>query len=419
MTIRINTIWSLAGNGLPMLAGACLVPFILKHLGDEAFGVLTLVWALIGYFSLFDIGVGRTLTYNLSKLSPEKNLSKIAIVLKAGLLLAFLAGVVGAIVMLLLAPYLATSWLKISPIMQEDAKWSFYIAALGVIPTTLTSGVRGALEGLGYFSASNSNKILLGFCMFLLPAISIVIHGNHVWSITLYLVFARIVALIFALTQLRTYLKIYSTESILNYFKSLLDYGIWITLSGIVGPLMVYGDRFFVSASIGASLLPIYVIPQEILQRLLIIPTSMCAALLPAMASSSSKVFIGSYRKHFRFMTVLMFFICLIVAILLSHVLGLWINKSFAAQATPIGLIFVAGIWFNSMASVSYVGLHALGKTKVTAIIHIVELPLYLIGLFILTSSFGLVGAALAWSGRTLFDFVLLQYFLLKFSKDL
>jgi O-antigen/teichoic acid export membrane protein len=34
----------------------------------EAFGVLTLIWALIGYFSLFDMGVGRALTYELSKL---------------------------------------------------------------------------------------------------------------------------------------------------------------------------------------------------------------------------------------------------------------------------------------------------------------------------------------------------------------
>jgi hypothetical protein len=34
----------------------------------KAFGVLTLVWALIGYFSLFDTGVGRAIADALSKL---------------------------------------------------------------------------------------------------------------------------------------------------------------------------------------------------------------------------------------------------------------------------------------------------------------------------------------------------------------
>jgi GT2 family glycosyltransferase len=34
--------------------------------------------------------------------------------------------------------------------------------------------------------------------------------------------------------------------------KLLLNYGVWVTVTGIVGHLMVYGDRFFVSAAVGA-----------------------------------------------------------------------------------------------------------------------------------------------------------------------
>jgi hypothetical protein len=63
MSLRNNTQWNLAGSGLPLIAAAALIPFMLHRLAmvtlTEAFGELTLIWAVIGYFSLFDMGVGR------------------------------------------------------------------------------------------------------------------------------------------------------------------------------------------------------------------------------------------------------------------------------------------------------------------------------------------------------------------------
>ena len=73
MSLRHNTIWNLAGSGVPLIAAVAFIPFTLNRLGNEAFGVLTLIWALIGYFSLFDMGVGRALTYERSKLDKKKN----------------------------------------------------------------------------------------------------------------------------------------------------------------------------------------------------------------------------------------------------------------------------------------------------------------------------------------------------------
>jgi O-antigen/teichoic acid export membrane protein len=74
MSLRNNTLWNLAGSGLPLIAAA-LIPFMLHRLAiitqTEAFGVLTLIWALIGYFSLFDMGVGRALACELSKLRAK------------------------------------------------------------------------------------------------------------------------------------------------------------------------------------------------------------------------------------------------------------------------------------------------------------------------------------------------------------
>lgn len=410
MSLRRNTIWNLAGSGLPLIAAAALIPFTLHRLGNEAFGVLTLIWALIGYFSLFDMGVGRALTYELSKLRATNNASEISLTLKAGLLLTLAAGLLGATVMWVLAPYLAINWLKISPALQQDAMLSFKIAAIGVISTTITSGLRGALEGLGRFAESNLNKIFLGFCMFVLPALSIALHGNHLWVITLYLVLARLIVALAAATQLRHYLVASTNGLIKNHLKPLVNYGVWVTVSGIVGPLMVYGDRFFVSAAVGAAVLPIYAIPQEGLQRLLLIPIALCGALLPHLTALGYQNVEDIYKRNYKRVAIFMLCICGLAAVFAYPVLSLWLSVEFAQKALPIVIILCVGVWFNSMSLVPSTLIQASGNPKLTALFHLFELILYVFALWWLAKNFGLIGAALAWVARQAVDLFLLHF---------
>lgn len=53
-----NALWSLAGVGIPILAGLRLIPILIQALGFERFGLLALLWMDVGYFSLFDLGLG-------------------------------------------------------------------------------------------------------------------------------------------------------------------------------------------------------------------------------------------------------------------------------------------------------------------------------------------------------------------------
>src|SRR5215470_14965347 len=57
-----NTIWNLLGQTLPMAVGLVTIPLLVRGMGAERFGVLSLAWIVVGYFSLFDLGIGRALT---------------------------------------------------------------------------------------------------------------------------------------------------------------------------------------------------------------------------------------------------------------------------------------------------------------------------------------------------------------------
>ena len=92
MSLKRNALWNLAGTAIPMAAGLALIPFTLNRLGSEAFGVLTLVWGLIGYFSVFDLGVGRALTVQLSQLTAKGETVDAGALVRSGMLLTLAAG---------------------------------------------------------------------------------------------------------------------------------------------------------------------------------------------------------------------------------------------------------------------------------------------------------------------------------------
>lgn len=409
MSLRRNTLWSLVGSGLPLVAAVALIPYTLGQLGSEAFGVLTLIWALIGYFSLFDLGVGRALTFELSKLSADTYTSEIPPILRAGLMLAGAAGILGALLMWTIALPLATKWLKISPQLQGEALLAFKISAVAVIFTTLTSSLTGALEGLQRFAASNLNKMFLGFCMFLLPPLSVALHGSSLVAIALYLTVARLLVVVELLLMLRHFLLKKAIPLTRRHWRSLLNYGLWITVTGIVGPLMVYGDRLFVGAAVGASQLPLYAIPQEGLLKLLLIPAALCGALFPRFASLGTQQAANLYWENYRRVVIGMAGVCAMAAILAYPLLSLWLSRDFARTAQPIVVVLLLGIWFNSIALVPYTFIHACGAPKITAIFHLIELVLYVVALWVLSQKFGLIGAALAWVARVLLDLLLLH----------
>src|SRR5260370_26709202 len=62
-----NAVWNLLSLIAPMLVALGAIPALVRTLGSDLFGILTLAWMLIGYCSLFDLGLGRALTKLVSE----------------------------------------------------------------------------------------------------------------------------------------------------------------------------------------------------------------------------------------------------------------------------------------------------------------------------------------------------------------
>ena len=105
---------------MPLVVALLAMPVMVKELGLERFGVLTLVWTVIGYFSLFDAGLGRALTkIAAEKLGAEQEQEIPGFIWTAFFIMGLL-GVLGAMILGLVSPWLVLQVFKIPNGLREE-----------------------------------------------------------------------------------------------------------------------------------------------------------------------------------------------------------------------------------------------------------------------------------------------------------
>lgn len=416
-SIKKGTIWNLIGSVLPMIVGLVCIPFLIKNIGVERFGVLSLIWTLIGYFSIFDFGIGRALTFSVSNHKSEIENINLFNSVRSGLKLLLITGIIGGILLAVISKKLGYSWLNTTFNLKGETYYSILIASLAIPLTTYTSGIKGILEGYEEFKIVNILKLILGIFNFTLPVLSVIITGNSLIFIVFTLVVTRLLILILHLIVLNNKLKLKDILFAKNLEKKIdnkiLYFGAWMTLSNIISPLMVNADRFFISYILGASLVAYYTIPFDLVIRYLILPAALTSVLFPrfrSLLNFSIQESVQLYKKSMSNIFKLM--IVLIISTIAFSYLGLkiWINQDVATKSYKLLIFLSVGVFFNSLAQVPYALIQAAGKVKQTSLLHVIEFIVYVILLSTSLKYFGLYGAGIAFVIRTIIDFLCLNF---------
>ena len=413
-TILVNAGWNLLGNVLPLLAGLVAVPFLVGHLGTERFGLLSLGWILIGYFSLFDFGLGRALTRMIAARWTGQADAELESLCSTGLALGSAAGLAGGVLVAGLA-FFGGAWLKQgSPELMAEAQAALVIVGCGVLPTVASAVLRGVLEGFQRFKTLNTIRVPAGVLLFAAPCISAALTPRLDLAVAT-LVATRWLMLVVQALACRSSVRMSVAAVQLRWGEPLLRFGGWLTVSNVVGPVIVYLDRFVIGALLPPNQLAYYAAPFEMVARLLVLPTSLTGALFPALASAQHHDVAQAHalrRRAFKLTALLVLPAALIGVLLARPLLQLWLGEEFAQHGGLAMQILLVGFAFNALAQIPMVALHGHGLARATATLHLVELPIYAVFLYAMVSAHGLAGAALAWSVRGALDLVALSLML-------
>lgn len=391
-------VWNFAGSAFPILAGLVAVPILIRNLDVERFGILTLAWAIVGYFGVFDLGLGRALT----KLAADKVAAGAIEELKDLFWTAFglmlVLGLASGIGVVLASPW-AIKALRVSISLRREAVGAFYILALSLPLIITQAAFRGMLSSLQRFDLLNLIRVPSGALFFLAPLVVLPFSKSLVPVVGVLLIVrlvawaALMLACFWAVEGLsRPRLKV-------RFIRQLLNFGGWVTVGEMLNTLMAYAGHLVTGAVLSAAVVSYYSAPYELAGKLLIIPASMAGVLFPAFSHSFTLSPSRSallLERGGKYILVGLFAPVLVLVTFANGVLGIWLGSVFAVHSVRVLQLLAVGTLIGSTGWLPTALIEAANRPDLIAKLHLAEAPLYLLLLWYLTLRFGVTGAALA-----------------------
>ncbi len=412
MKLLHNSVYSLLGSAVPTLVSIATIPLFVTAIGLERYGVLAIAWLVLGYFGAADFGIGRAVTQRISAMQGKERdggQAAMASAVWSGLASMVAFGLLGAGLVFASAGWYFSGPFEVSEDLRGEILAALWILAL-CNPIMAISGVlSGALMGLERFRLVAIANMISSSAMMLFPLAAAWLVSTDITTLILSSLAARLVGVaILAADVWQTILRGHQLRFSHAEFHRLANFGAWITVTALVGPLMVYADRFVIGALQDAAAVAAFAIPFQIASRTQIFPLAVVQALFPRFASEAEAPSQARCRDYSAFVGLVYAPLIAGLICLSAPLLALWLGDALDPRSVTVAQIVLAGFWINAVASVPYAYIQARGNPRFTALLHVAELPLYLALLFAMGTRYGLPGYAAAFSARCALDWFLL-----------
>lgn len=412
-SIAANTALNLAGMLAPLAAAVFAIPHLNRFLGTERLGFLTLAWALIGYVSLLDLGIGRALTKRVAELLGTPDQARLARLIWTALAIMLGLGVLAGLGLAAGAQWLVASALRIPLPLQPEAVAAVRVLALTVPLVVTSAGFRGVLEAQGRFGVSNAVRTPLGVWLIASPLLLWPLGTRSLAAVAALLFAGRLAAWVaYGVACVRAMPALLASFALdRRQVGPLLRFGGWMTISSVISPLMIYMDRFLLGHSVSLQVVAWYTMPFEVVTKLLVLPGAVVTVLFPLFSSLTAQGSGEAGRLHrlgIRYVALAMFVPVFAASLFAREGLGLWLGPEFAEAAQRVVQLIALGCLLNGVAAVPFALLQGAGRPDVTAKLHLLELPVYVLLVAGLTLRLGITGTALAWALRMGLDLVAL-----------
>lgn len=401
------------GTLIPIAIALVTVPIYISYIGTARYGILSIVWLILGYFGFLDFGLSRATTNALAKRADASTEERTNILVTSFHLNLILGGL-GGVLFYFFGELLLHHFLTLSDTIRVEMEAAFpWIPCM--LPLAMLAGVgRGAIQSRERFFDLNVLD-LIGFTLGqLLPLLFIVAFGPSLVVLIPAAFLARALAVGLSLAWVARIERVTSLLIFdLTHGKELFSFGIWVTVTNIIGPLLASIDQLFVGSALGAAAVTHYAVPMSLVSRSQIFSVALAMALFPRFSQLKPKEAMLLAEKAVVSLGYGLGAICGLTIIIGRPFLTLWIGADFALQAAPVFELLLIGAWFNGIAYVPYMLLQGQGRPDVVAKLHSLEFLPYIAVLWVLLHQFGLPGAAFAWSARVIVDAV----FLFKLSR--
>lgn len=411
-----NTLWNMIGMGLPLLIGLIalkVLPNAETGLGSKKMEMLGIVWMLVGFTSIFDMGLGRALTKNFAhKLSAGRHDELHGLFWTAFLMTIGIGLVVGAVVIMAI-PLITAG--DVDPELLLQSRHSFLIVGLFMPIMILNVGMSGVLQATQQFKLLNMIRIPSGSFTFLSP-LCVLLFTRRLDVMVLVLIIGRFAEMVAYMLGCVATMPSLKSRPVFRRTEmhALIGFGSWMTLSNATVGVMTFINRFIIRTVRKLGEGTYYLIPEELLVRALMIPRAWNDVLFPAFVTSFNTRGENPgdlFEKGMLYLLLVMTPVAMVMALVLPDFLVFWLpdGKLFMQKSLFVVHCLTLGVFIHGFGRVAWFFVQAAGRPDAAAKLHLIELILYFPGAYLLISHFGINGAAVAWTARVTVDFIALM----------
>jgi len=409
-----NIIWNFFGQGWLLILAFIATPFIVHGLEVYLYGIYILISVVIDYFAFLQFGMGAASVKYIAQYLAQGDEDKIRMIFWTGAVSHFFMGLLGMIILIVFAPLFVDWFFHVPSDLRETALFALRVGSIGFLISMLSGMTSGVIRALGRFDLLNIMGIIFGTLQIAATVLllilgfslkEIIIANVAVQSAGLYCYWVYAKRLLPFLSK-----PVWDTNMLLHLFK----FGGFVTISGIVGPILTNIEKIFLTALRSVSALTYYAVPFSLINRLSVIPSSFSSVLFPTFSflqeSDQEQI-----NRDLHYRSTLYLFLIYIVPLVFFIFFGRpflawWMGIDFAEKSTMILIILGFAGLINAVAYPSITCLQAMGKPQLPATFHVIEIFLYIPAGYFLIKTYGGIGAAFAWFLRVLVDTILLQW---------
>ena len=376
-----------------------LSPFVVNHLGNTAYGVWSLLVAVVGYLGLLDFGVRGAVTRYVAHHHAAGDNEGCSSIVSAGLALFGLLGCAAILlsgVLALLSPLL----FNIPEQLANDARIVLVIGGLTVAVALVSAVFGGVVTGLERFDISSGVEILLtairtlAVVLALREGYGLVMLGCiHLASSVLYGVAAW-------LTVKKVYpdLRLRFRIPLLPHVRTILSFSMFLSTIHIFGVLIYYSDAVVIAAFLPIGAVTFYVIAGNLCDYAYKVAGALSKMMTPrvsALTSMGSKNVMEEILGTARIATLAAAPIAATFWFRGESFINLWMGTDYGPMSGEILRILAFVVWLGgarSVAAASIIGVNR-HRTLIPALAF--EAVCNLALSVALVRPFGLVGVAL------------------------
>lgn len=398
---KIGAVLSYVTIILTTLIQLVYTPFLIRFLGQNEYGLYSLVTSIIGYLTVLDLGFGNAIIVYTAKFraqkkyEEEKKLHGMFFIIFC--IIAFFAGILGLILYFNVDNLFSKT--MTSPEIAK-AKVMMLILTFNLVLTfifSIYSSILNAYEKFVY------QKIVSLASTVLRPLIMTPLLFMGFKSITMVLVVTITNLLMlfsnyfYCRKKLNIKIKFYGFDKIL--FKTILGYSIWLFLTGIVDKINWSVDQFILGIVSGTVAISIYSIASNLNTLFVNLSTAINGVMLPKMTKMiankcSNEELTEEFIKVGRIQFIVIFLAASGLVLFGKEFIIWWAGKEYETSYY-VALCLILPAIFPLIQNLGLSIMQAMNKFKFKAIsTFIMSIGNVFLSVF-LAKKYGAVGAAL------------------------